>query len=208
MEDHAERIDDTASDNQPERDGGQMRRERLHHHDAAPAHGEIKAYGDPVVTAGKHAFEQYAADGGKPDQPQHGGNQRLVDTAHQERRVGGGDQYEDRRVVQPAQEPFYVGMRPDIIGEGHGKAGDKADSVNPGRRNSAEAAPDGRVKNQRRGAHQRKNDTHAVDDAIGDNLVKIILATKPPHVTHSPFPFACLWPSMTTILDRNKTAAS
>ncbi|MNT37092.1 hypothetical protein D3C72_1732120 [compost metagenome] len=110
-------------------------------------------------------------------------------------------------MIQPAQEPFHPGVRPDIIGEGDGKTGDKAETVNPRGGDRAEAAPRHRVKNQRRRADKRKHDADPMDDAIGDNLVKIILAPEPPHLAHGPFPSACFHQSMEPILDRNKTAA-
>ncbi len=185
VEDHAERIDHAAGDDQPDGNGGKVLRDRHRDDDAAPAHGKVEQDRQPVVAARKEALERNAADRRQPDRHEHEQDHRIVDAALEKRRVGCGDQDEDRRMVEAAQQPLRAGFRPDVVGKGNGQTEQQSQPIDPGGSDLAEACREADIENQRGDADQRQHDADAVDDTVGHDLVEIILSSEPEKLGHA-----------------------
>ena len=94
---------------------------------------------------------------------------RVVELG-EERRVGAGDEQEDRGMVEAPQHPFRPRDRPQIVGAGDRQHGQQRDDVEDRRDIFPRAGMEGGKGEQDRSGRDRQHDADRVDDAVGDQL--------------------------------------
>src|SRR5436190_4511418 len=132
VEDHTERIEHAAGDDEAQRHGRQSLDHGIIEHHAAPAHDEVEADREAVEAAGKFQFDHDAGNRRAPHADQQHDGQHALLHLHDEGRIGRRDQHIDGGMVEAAQHPFGARHRPEIISRGQAEHGEKAGDIDRG----------------------------------------------------------------------------